>query len=112
MKILALLVAASAGFRGGRIFPVVFIGVAFGLLAHELMPDVPIALAVACGVMGVTLAATRDGWIAMFVALALVGDVQVLPLLCLFILPTWLVVTQAPELLITRRKDDTSPAWA
>lgn len=112
VKTVALLVAASAGFRGGRIFPAIFIGTALGLLAYDLIPGIPIALAVACGVMGVTLAATRDGWIAMFVAVALVGDVHVLTLLCLIILPVWLIVTKAPELLITPSKDRAAPDWA
>lgn len=100
VKIVALLVAASAGFRGGRIFPAVFVGTAFGLLAFALFPGVPISLAVACGVMGITLAATRDGWIAIFVGIALCGDITVLPLLCLIILPVWLIVTKAPELVV------------
>ncbi len=98
IKALALLVAAGAGFRGGRIFPVVFIGAALGLLATALIPDLPIALAVACAVMGMTLVASRDGWIAMFVGIAVVGDPGVLPLLCVIVLPTWLIVTKAPAL--------------
>lgn len=112
VKLAALLVAASAGFRGGRIFPVVFIGVALGLLAHSLVPAIPLALAVACGVLGITLASTRDGWIAMFVAIALVGDVHLLPLLCLIVLPTWLAVTRSPELLIERPENAPTPVWA
>ncbi len=112
VKLLALIVAAGAGFRGGRIFPIVFVSVAFGLLVGELFPSVPISLAVASAAMGMILAATRDGWIAMFVAVALVGDLEVLPILCLTILPTWLVVTRAPELLIKRRAGDMRPEWA
>ena len=104
VKIVALLVAASAGFRGGRIFPAVFVGTAFGLLAFSLFPGIPISLAVACGAMGIVLAATRDGWIAIFVGIALCGDMTVLPLLCLIILPVWLLVTKAPELVVHPRK--------
>ena len=50
---LALLVAASALFRGGRVFPATFIGVALGMLGHALIPALPFSLAVACGVLGV-----------------------------------------------------------
>jgi H+/Cl- antiporter ClcA len=112
VKILALLVAAAAGFRGGRIFPAVFIGTAFGLLAYALLPGIPIALAVACGVMGITLAASRDGWIALFIGVSLVGDFAVLAVLCLIILPVWLLVTKAPELVVHVRKPqaETEPA--
>lgn len=106
IKILALLVAASAGFRGGRIFPIVFVGVALGLLAHAVIPGLPLALAVACAGMGVVLIATRDGWMAMFLGVVLVGDVAVLPLLCVIILPVWLMVTKAPQLVVHPAKTE------
>jgi len=35
IKLAALVVAAACGFRGGRIFPAVFVGVALGLMLHE-----------------------------------------------------------------------------
>lgn len=110
VKIIALVIAASAGFRGGRIFPAVFIGVSLGLLGYALLPGIPISLAVACGAMGITLAATRDGWIAIFVAVALCGDMGVLPLLCLIILPVWLLVSKAPELIVHPRPVPGAPA--
>jgi hypothetical protein len=50
--------------------------------------------------MGMTLAAARDGWIAIFVGVAVTQNLLVLPLLALAILPAWLMVTKAPELLI------------
>ncbi|TQJ32014.1 ion channel protein [Microbacterium sp. SLBN-146] len=98
IKLIALVVAASAGFRGGRIFPAVFIGVAVGLCAHALFPSVPLGLAIACGGMGIVLLATRDGWIALFLGVALTGDIGLLPILCVIVLPTWLLVTRAPLL--------------
>ncbi|WP_341995743.1 ion channel protein [Microbacterium sp. LWH7-1.2] len=101
VKMAALVVAASAGFRGGRIFPAVFLGVAAGLLGGALLPGLPLSLAVACGVLGVVLAIARDGWVALFVAVAIVDDVTVLPMLCIIVLPAWLVVTRAREMLIT-----------
>lgn len=97
IKIVALLVAASALFRGGRVFPATFIGVAFGLLGHALIPALPLALAVACGVLGILLVVTRDGWIALFVAVAVSGDLTTLPMLCIIVLPAWLLVSGAPE---------------
>ncbi len=45
IKLTALVVAAS-GFRGGRIFPAVFVGVALGLMLHEHVPAVPAAITV------------------------------------------------------------------
>ncbi|WP_229867201.1 ion channel protein [Streptomyces gelaticus] len=98
VKTAALLIAASCGFRGGRIFPAVFVGVALGLCAHALVPSVPMALAVSCGVLGILLAITRQGWLSLFTAAVLVGDVAVLPVLCVASLPAWLLVTGRPQM--------------
>ncbi len=100
VKVVALVVAASAGFRGGRIFPAVFIGSAVGVLANAVVPSVPLAVAVGCGILGLTLAIARDGWVALFVAAAVTGSAAMLPLLCLIVLPTWLMVSRAPLMLI------------
>ncbi len=100
IKVVALVVAASAGFRGGRIFPAVFIGAAVGVLANAVVPSVPLAVAVGGGILGLTLAIARDGWVALFVAAAVTGSAAMLPLLCLIVLPTWLMVSRAPMMLI------------
>ncbi|MFD8622023.1 ion channel protein [Streptomyces sp. NPDC059513] len=93
VKMAALVIAATCGFRGGRIFPAVFAGAAVGLCAHALVDAVPPALAVSCAVLGVLLAVTRQGWVSLFTAAVLVSDASVLPLLCAATLPAWLLVT-------------------
>lgn len=115
VKIIALLVSAAAGFRGGRIFPSVFIGAAVGVLANALVPSIPPAVAIAAGVLGVVLAVSRDGWIALFVAVAVTGSIAVLPVLCIAVLPAWLLVSAAPEMIVhaepqTKTTDDVSRA--
>ncbi|WP_082096158.1 ion channel protein [Demequina flava] len=100
IKVAALTVSAAAGFRGGRIFPAVFIGAAFGLAGHSLFPESSLALAIAAGSMGSILAIGRDGWLAGFMGVALVGDITILPVLMVIILPTWLVVTSAPAMIV------------
>lgn len=97
IKIVALLIAASALFRGGRVFPAAFIGVALGLLLSALFPGLSISLVVACAVLGMVLVVARDGWLALFVAVAIPGDIALLPVLCLVVLPAWLLVSQVPE---------------
>jgi len=97
IKIVALLVAASALFRGGRVFPATFIGVALGLLVSTLFPSLPMSLVVACAVLGIVLVVARDGWLALFIAVAIPGDIALLPVLCIVVLPAWLLVSQAPE---------------
>ena len=98
IKLLALLVAASCGFRGGRIFPAVFIGTAFGLLAQALVPEVHPAVAVSSAVLGVLLATTRLGWISLFTGAVLAPSPAMLAVLCLASLPAWLIVTGRPQL--------------
>ncbi|MDV5146571.1 ion channel protein [Streptomyces sp. SBC-4] len=98
VKLLALLVAASCGFRGGRIFPAVFIGTAFGLLTQALVPEVHPAVAVSSAVLGVLLATTRLGWISLFTGAVLAPSPAMLAVLCLASLPAWLIVTGRPQL--------------
>ncbi|OKI99763.1 ion channel protein [Streptomyces sp. CB01249] len=105
VKTAALVIAATCGFRGGRIFPAVFSGVALGLCAHALVDGVPVALAATCGVLGVLLAVTRQGWLSLFTAAVLGFDTALLPVLCVASLPAWLLVTGRP--LMQLRKDGT-----
>ncbi|MEU8649247.1 ion channel protein [Streptomyces sp. NPDC048737] len=106
VKLAALLVAASCGFRGGRIFPAVFVGAALGLTAHALVPAVHPAVGVATGVLGVLLAITRQGWVSLFVAAVLVSSPSIIALLCIASLPAWLLVTGRPQMRL--REDGTA----
>jgi H+/Cl- antiporter ClcA len=98
VKTAALVVAATSGFRGGRIFPAVFVGSALGLTAHALVPAVHPAVGVATGVLGILLAITRQGWVSLFVAAVLVSSPAIIALLCIASLPAWLLVTGRPQM--------------
>ena len=98
VKMAALSISAAGGFRGGRIFPAIFTGVALGLLAGTLVPSVPMALAVTTATLGFLVAVTRSGWLSLFVAAAVANDVVLLPLLCVVVLPVWLIATGRPEM--------------
>ncbi|OXY93655.1 ion channel protein [Streptomyces diastatochromogenes] len=98
VKLAAMTVAATCGFRGGRIFPSVFVGTALGLCAHALVPAVPPAVGVAAGVLGMLLAVTRQGWVSLFTAAVLVASPVILALLCIASLPAWLLVTGRPQM--------------
>jgi H+/Cl- antiporter ClcA len=102
IKLVAMLVAGTAGFRGGRIFPAVFVGVALGLSVHAAWPEIPQALAVASTLVGILVAVTRSGWLSLFMAALMVGGTDMLPILCVVILPAWLVVTGRPEMIVKR----------
>ncbi|MFD3548666.1 ion channel protein [Streptomyces sp. NPDC058655] len=98
VKLAAVLVACGSGYRGGRIFPSVFAGVALGFAAAALVPAVHPAVAVTCGVLGVLLAVTRQGWVSLFTAAILAPDPGLLPLLCVALLPAWLLVSGRPQM--------------
>ncbi len=58
-KVLTFAVSMSTGFIGGTIFPMIFIGGTAETALHAIIPDVPVALAVTCGMAGVAGAAAK-----------------------------------------------------
>ncbi|EPF0708908.1 ion channel protein [Escherichia coli] len=104
IKLAALVVAAASGFRGGRIFPAVFVGVALGLMLHEHVPAVPAAITVSCAILDIVLVVTRDGWLSLFMAAVVVPNTTLLPLLCIVMLPAWLLLAGKPMMMVNRPK--------
>lgn len=104
IKLAALVVAAASGFRGGRIFPAVFVGVALGLMLHGHVPAVPAAITVSCAILGIVLVVTRDGWLSLFMAAVVVPNTTLLPLLCIVMLPAWLLLAGKPMMMVNRPK--------
>ena len=102
VKLAALVIAAACGFRGGRIFPAVFVGVALGLMLHEHVDAVPAAITVSCSILGLVLVVTRDAWLSLFMAAVVVPDTTLLPLLCIVMLPAWLLLAGKPMLMAWR----------
>ncbi|ADO47621.1 ion channel protein [[Enterobacter] lignolyticus] len=99
MKLAALVVASASGFRGGRIFPAVFVAVALGLMLHAHVDAVPAAITVSCAILGLVLVVTRDGWLSLFMAAVVVPDSTLLPLLCIVMLPAWLLLAGKPMMM-------------
>lgn len=104
IKLAALVVAAACGFRGGRIFPAVFVGIALGLMLHEHVNAVPAAITISCAILGMVLVVTRDAWLSLFMAAAVVPDTSLLPLLCIVMLPAWLLLAGKPVMIAPRKK--------
>ena len=104
IKLVALVVAAACGLRGGRIFPAVFVGVALGLLLHEHVNAVPAAITISCAILGMVLVVTRDAWLSLFMAAAVVPDTCLLPLLCIVMFPAWLLLAGKPVMIAPRKK--------
>jgi H+/Cl- antiporter ClcA len=96
-KIVALSLSLATGFRGGKIFPTVFIGGTLGIALHELFTGVPLALAAACGMAGATVVILR---LPIFVILfiAFFGGPLLLPLIVLAVVTAYVLVFDRPEL--------------
>lgn len=105
VKLIALLVAATTGFRGGRIFPAVFVAVAIGLTVNAAFPQVPQAVSISASLIGLLVAVSRSGFLALFMAALMVGQPEMIPMLCLIVLPAWLVVTGRPEMIARPRPE-------
>lgn len=105
VKLAALVLASACGFRGGRIFPAVFVGVSLGLMLHAHVEAVPAAITISCAILGLVLVVTRDGWLSLFMASVVVPDTTLLPLLCIVMLPAWLLLAGKP-LMIAKRHGD------
>lgn len=104
LKLAALVIASACGFRGGRIFPVVFVGVALGMMLHQHVEAVPAAITLSCAILGLVLVVTRDGWLSLFMAMAVVPDIKLLPLLCIVMLPAWLLLAGKPVMMADKPK--------
>jgi H+/Cl- antiporter ClcA len=52
-KMIAITLSQEAGFLGGTVFPILFIGGTAGVVVHLLLPDIPISLAVAAMIAAV-----------------------------------------------------------
>jgi H+/Cl- antiporter ClcA len=100
IKMIAVVVAGTCGFRGGRIFPSVFAAVALGLAINTLFPAIPEAVALAGALMGVLVAVTRSGWLSIFMVGLMLGSPATIPLAVVLVLPAWLVVTGRPEMVV------------
>ena len=96
-KLLALALSLETGFRGGRIFPVLFIGATVGFITSDVFERVPLAVAVACGMAGAAVAIMR---LPVFIALtvAFFASPTTIPLIVLACVVGYVLTFDKPEL--------------
>jgi len=106
-KILALALSLETGFRGGRIFPVLFIGATVGFIASDLFEGVPLAVAVACGMAGAAVAIMR---LPVFIALTVsfFAAPATIPLIVLACVVGYVLTFDRPELGGAPREEEKS----
>jgi H+/Cl- antiporter ClcA len=96
-KAIASAVSLSAGFRGGRIFPILFLGGVLGMALHVAVPALPAALTVACGMAGTGVSLFRYP-LFLTAMLVMFNAPETLPLMLLASLASWVVVDGRAEL--------------
>jgi H+/Cl- antiporter ClcA len=106
-KLLSLAIAVAVGFRGGRIFPAVFVGLALGVFIHAIIPGVPLTLAAGAAMVGILIAFVR-AWFLSLLMVALIVGAEVLPLLGVALLGAYLVAANAPELRVFEHTENTA----
>jgi H+/Cl- antiporter ClcA len=96
-KVLATSLSLATGFRGGRIFPTVFIGGTVGLALHEAFTSVPLAVAAAAGMAGAAVVILRlPVFVILFVSFF--GGPLLLPLVALSAVTAYILVFDKREL--------------
>jgi len=95
-KALALVISMTTGFRGGRIFPLFFIGGVLGLALSDVT-SVSTAVSVPCGMLAVALPAMRMPLLLIVIVAFFTGPVG-LPLLVVAAIAGYLVCHDQPEL--------------
>lgn len=96
-KVIATLASLSTGFRGGRIFPVMFMGGVLGLVVSSIVPGIPPSIGTACGMAGTGVAILR---IPLFLAIltAVFTSYELLPLIIIAAVTGYVVSAGRPEL--------------
>ncbi len=73
-------------------------------MLHAHVEAVPAAITVSCAILGLVLVVTRDGWLSLFMAAVVVPDTNLLPLLCIVMLPARLLLAGKPLLAANRHE--------
>jgi H+/Cl- antiporter ClcA len=109
-KMVTFAVSTASGFVGGAIFPALFIGGSAGVAAHEIVPDLPLALAFTCLLAAVpgALVSAPFTMVLLVALLTQVGALQTAPVL-LAVVTAFLVTTGVKYYASRRRSSPASP---
>ena len=91
VKLLVTALLLASGWKGGYIFPLMFTSVALGLATNLLLPDIPVAVAVATTMAGALVAVLRSPLFAALFTLVLV-QAETAPVIAIAIVASALLV--------------------
>jgi len=88
-KVFALSLCLHGGFRGGVVFPLLFVGSCMGMAAHQVFPAIPVSVALVTTMAAVTVAVTKTP-LSLVVILAVISHTAMLPLITTATLASYL----------------------
>ncbi|MCG3142393.1 MAG: putative ion-transport protein YfeO [Anaerolineae bacterium] len=100
-KLLVTCFILAAGWKGGYLFPILFVGMALRLATNQLFPTIPVAVAVAATMGGVVVATFRAPLFAILFTLTLVQK-ETAPVIATAVV-SGALLTAVLTLLISRR---------
>ncbi len=110
MKMLALSLSLQTGFKGGVVFPVFFVGACVGMGIHNLIPAIPVAVALVCMMSAVSVAVVNAP-IGMVMILNVISHATITPLITTAALASFLL-TQGFSFVPSQRHRQDFPANA
>ena len=81
LKIFAIAITVTSGWRGGFIIPLFFVGAALGLIIHQLIPGVNLSLAVVTCMAAINACVTRTPMSTTILLATLTGFTYFIPIL-------------------------------
>ncbi|WP_448513758.1 chloride channel protein [Parathermosynechococcus lividus] len=88
-KIVALSLCLHGGFRGGVVFPLLFVGSCVGMAIHQVFPAIPVSVALVDTMAAVTVAVTKTP-LSLAVILSVISHTAMLPLITTATLTSYL----------------------
>ena len=103
-KMFAMALSLRAGFMGGNVFPLIFIGGTAGVVVHLVFPDIPFGLALSCMLAAVPGSYLRAPLSLTFIAaIALSLGAETIAPVAVAVITSYVVVSIARYLLTQRR---------
>ncbi len=105
MKILSLSLSIQTGFKGGVVFPVFFVGACVGMGIHNLLPAIPVAVALVCTMSAVAVTVVNAP-LGMVMILNVISHSTITPLITTAALVSFLLTQPFSYVVSQRQRDD------
>jgi H+/Cl- antiporter ClcA len=93
IKMVALSLSLESGFKGGVVFPIFFVGACVGMGIHQLLPGIPVSVALVC-MMAATGVAIVNAPMSMIMILSTISHTSITPLITTAALTSFILTEQ------------------